>query len=450
MDDNFDKKLREMAKNSTVKEPWDIRSFTKSVCEDNKKIYNHKKSKYKMIIVAASVCIFLVISMGSFLNVNAKEIPLINKVLKYFTQNNKIDKGYEENTLEQNYSINADKYNVNIEDIYFDGESLVLFYKIKSDEVLDKSNIYYLNTELDINADINAGGGLEEREFIDDYTYAGMIRYGIYSNSSESWPEKLNGTITINSIDIYGEDNILETITVNKEPLAINLDSKNVETKEIPINKSISYNGLISEVTKLIKSPTGITMETLHGDTWNQDRGVYFQTYLWDSKKGFLQFKDKTNDDSDNGIIIREQYENPSQDGELSIISFVSETGPIGNGDNQTVNYNLSEGAQLDLGDLGKIVVDSISEKDNKTLITMRTTGYISVDYLSIINGEERYPASQIINKEVYGELDMKATYVFPKLDIDKGVSISLYHPELLEKLSNQTIKINLSDFKEN
>lgn len=448
MDDNFDKKLRDMAKNSTVKEPWDIRSFTKSVCEDNKKIYNHKKAKYKMIIVAASVCIFLIISMGSFLNVNAKEIPLINRVLKYFTQNNKIDKGYEENTLEQNYSINGDKYNVNIEDIYFDGESLVLFYKIKSDEVLDKSNIYYLNTKLDINADIDAGGGLEEKEFIDDYTYAGMIRYGIYSNSSESWPEKLNGTITINSIDIYGKDNSLETIAVNKEPLSINLDSKNVETKEIPINKSISYNGLISEVTKLIKSPTGITMETLHGDTWNQDKGVYFQTYLWDSKKGLLQFKDKSNDDSDNGIIIREQYENPSQDGELSIVSFVSESGPIGNGDNRRVNYNLSEGAQLDLGDLGKIAVDSISEKDNKTLITMRTTGYISVNYLQIINGEERYLVSEIINKEVYGELDMKATYVFPRLDIDKGVSISLYHPELLEKLSNQTIKIDLSDFK--
>lgn len=446
MDDNFDKKLREMAKNSTIKEPWDIRSFTKSVCEDNKKIYNHKKSKYKMIIVAASVCIFLTISMGSFLNVNAKEISLINKVLKYFTQNDKIDKGYEENTLEQNYSINGDKYNVNIEDIYFDGESLVLFYKIKSDEVLDKSNIYYLNTKLDINADIDAGGGLEEKEFIDDYTYAGMIRYGIYSNSSESWPEKLNGNITINSIDIYGEDDSLETITVNKEPLAINLDSKNVETKEIPINKSISYNGLISEVTKLIKSPTGITMETLHGETWNQDRGVYFQTYLWDSKKGLLKFKDKINDSSDNGIIIREQYENPSQDGELSIVSFVTESGPIGNPDNQIINYNLAEGSQLDLDNLGKIVVDSISQKDNKTFITMRTTGYISVNYLQIINGEERYSASEIINKEVYGELDMKATYVFPNLDIDKGVSISLYHPKLLEQLSNQTIKIDLSD----
>ena len=34
MDANFDKELREMTMNSSIKEPWDIRSFTKSVCED--------------------------------------------------------------------------------------------------------------------------------------------------------------------------------------------------------------------------------------------------------------------------------------------------------------------------------------------------------------------------------------------------------------------------------
>jgi hypothetical protein len=445
MDDNFDKELREMAKNSSIKEPWDIRSFTKSVCEDNKKIYRNRHSSYKTIIVAASIFIFFTISIGTFLKVNADEIPIINRVLEYFTKNNKIDNGYEGNTVEQNYLTNENKYNVNIEDIYFDGDSLVLFYKIKSDEVLDKSKIYYLNTKLDINADIDAGGGLEEKEFINDYTYAGMISYGIFSNSSESWPDKLNGTITINSIDIYGEDNSLETISINKEPLTINLDSKNVKTEELLINKNISYNGLVSEVTKIIKSPTGITMEVLNGDTWNEDKGVYFLTYLWDSKKGLLKFQGKTNDNADNGII-RERYENPSEDGELSIISFVSESGAIGNPDNQI--YNLSEGAELDLGNLGKLTVDSIVDKDNKTLITMRTIGYISTIDLQVFNGNAKYLSSEIINKEVYGDLDMKATYVFPKLNIEEGLTISLYHPKLLEQLSNQTIKIDLSNFK--
>ena len=203
---------------------------------------------------------------------------------------------------------------------------------------------------------------------------------------------KLNGTITINSINIYGEDNSLETISINADPLTINLDSKSVETKELLINKNISYNGLITEVTKLIKSPTGITMEVLNGDTWNEDKGVYFLTYLWDSKKGLLKFEDKTNDRADNGIIIREKYENPSEDGELSIISFVSESGAIGNPDKQI--YNLSEGAELDLGNLGKLTVDSIVDKDNKTLITMRTTGYISTIDLQVFNENDKYLSS--------------------------------------------------------
>lgn len=212
------------------------------------------------------------------------------------------------------------------------------------------------------------------------------------------------------------------------------------------INKNISYNGLITEVTKLIKSPTGITMEVLNGDTWNEDKGVYFLTYLWDSKKGLLKFQGKTNDNADNGIIIRESYENPSEDGELSIISFVSESGAIGNPDKQI--YNLSEGAELDLGNLGKLTVDSIVDKDNKTLITIRTTGYISTIDLQVFNGNDKYLSSEIINKEIYGDLDMKATYVFPKLNIDEGLTISLYHPKLLEQLSNQTIKIELLNFK--
>ena len=448
MDDNFDKELREMAKNSSIKEPWDIRSFTKSVCEDNKKIYRNRHSSYKTIIVAASIFIFFTISIGTFLKVNAEEIPIINSVLEYFTKNNKIDKGYEGNTVEQNYFTNEDKYNVSIEDVYFDGEGLVLFYKIKSDEVLDKTSTYYLNTELDINVDIKASGGVEKEEFIDDYTYAGMISYVIYSNSNEVWPDKIDGTININSIEIYGKNISVETIPINESPLTINLDSKNVKTKELLVNKNISYNGLVSEVTRLIKSPTGIIMEVINGDTWNEDKGVYFLTYLWDSKKGLLEFKDKTNDSSDNGIIIKQKYENPSEEGELSIISFVSETGEIGNTNDRIITYNLSEGTELDLGNLGKITVDSIVDKDKKTLITMRTTGYISVNNLQIINGQESYLPSEITDKEVYGELDIKATYVFPKLNIDEGLSISLYHPKLLEELSDQTIKIDLSSFK--
>ena len=448
MDDNFDKELREMAKNSSIKEPWDIRSFTKSVCEDNKKIYRNRHSSYKTIIVAASIFIFFTISIGTFLKVNAEEIPIINSVLEYFTKNNKIDKGYEGNTVEQNYFTNEDKYNVSIEDVYFDGEGLVLFYKIKSDEVLDKTSTYYLNTELDINVDIKASGGVEKEEFIDDYTYAGMISYVIYSNSNEVWPDKIDGTININSIEIYGKNISVETIPINESPLTINLDSKNVKTKELLVNKNISYNGLVSEVTRLIKSPTGIIMEVINGDTWNEDKGVYFLTYLWDSKKGLLEFKDKTNDSSDNGIIIKQKYENPSEEGELSIISFVSETGEIGNTNDRIITYNLSEGTELDLGNLGKITVDSIVDKDKKTLITMRTTGYISVNNLQIINGQESYLPSEITDKEVYGELDIKATYVFPKLNIDEGLSISLYQPKLLEQLSDQTIKIDLSSFK--
>lgn len=446
MDDNFDKELKGMAKKSNIKEPWDIKELVENACKNNKKI--NKFSKPKKFIIAASILILCTASFRIFVSANVQEIPIINKVLEYFTKSNKIDKGYEGNTVKENYSAIEDKYTVGIEDVYFDGGKLVFFYKIKSTEVLDKSNVYYLNTTLKVNANIDATGALEEKEFIDEYTYYGMISYGINSNSSETWPEILDGTITINSIDIYDKDNIIKTIQINEEPFKINLDSKNIKSKDLLINKIISYKGLKSEVTKLTKSPTGITMEVLNSNPWNQNSEVYFRTYLWDSKKGVLDFKDKTNDTSDDGIIIREQYENPSEDGELSIISFVSKSGPVGNGEDRNVTYKLDEGIQLDLGDLGKLEVESIVNKNDKTIITMRTTGYISVNHLSIINGDQKYLASQTTNKEVYGDLDMKADYIFPKLDKETGIYIRLDHPKLLELLANQTIRINLSNLR--
>ncbi|WP_195429729.1 DUF4179 domain-containing protein [Clostridium sp. D46t1_190503_E9] len=446
MDDNFDKKLKEMARNSSIKEPWDMKELVNNAYKDAYKI--NKFSKYKKFIIAASVLIVCTVSFGIFANANAQEIPIISKVLEYFTKNNKIDTGYEGNTVEESYSASEDKYTVDIEDIYFDGRKLEFFYKIKSSEILDKSNIYYLNTTLKVNANIDATGGLEEKEFIDDYTYYGMISYGINSNSSETWPEILDGTITVNSIDIYNKSNNVESIQINKEPLKVNLDSKNINSKELLINKIISYNGLKSEVTKLTKFPTGITMDILNSNPWNQNSGVYFRTYLWDSKKGVLDFKDKTNDTSDNGIIIREEYENPSEDGELSIISFVSESGPIGNGEDRKVTYKIDEGVQLDLGNLGKVEVESIVNKEDRTIITMRTTGYISVEHLKVSNGDYNYLASEITNKEVYGDLDIKAEYIFPKLDKENGIYIRLYHTKILELLDSQTIRVNLSDLK--
>ena len=169
MDDNFDKKLKEMAKRSNVKEPWDIKELAKNARKNNNKI--NKFSKPKKFIIAASMLILCTASFGIFVSANVQKIPIINKVLEYFTKSNKIDKGYEGNTVKENYSVIEDKYTVGIEDVYFDGGKLVFFYKIKSTEVLDKSNVYYLNTTLKVNADIDATGGLDEKEFIDDYTY---------------------------------------------------------------------------------------------------------------------------------------------------------------------------------------------------------------------------------------------------------------------------------------
>ncbi|MDZ5001536.1 hypothetical protein GNF79_21285, partial [Clostridium perfringens] len=121
---------------------------------------------------------------------------------------------------------------------------------------------------------------MEQKDFVDDYTYAGMISYGIESSSRDTWPEKLEGYIKINSIDIYGKGNDVKSVAVESEPLKISLDSNSVPKKELDINKNISKDGLTTEVSKLIKSPTGITLEMINASD-SVDNGIYFMTYLW-------------------------------------------------------------------------------------------------------------------------------------------------------------------------
>lgn len=446
MDENFDKKLREMARNSNVKEPWDIKEIAKTVCENNKK--KSKLLNYKRAIVAASIMLICTISLGVFGKISAKEIPFVNGVLEYFTRNNKVDKGYGNNSIGEDYAINNENYNIYIENVYYDGGKLVFFYKINSKEPLDRTKEYYLNTELNINADIKGMGGLEQKDFVDDYTYAGMIGYGIESSSRDTWPEKLEGYIKINSIDIYGKGNDVKSVAVEAEPLKISLDSNSVPKKELDINKNISKDGLTTEISKLIKSPTGITLEMINS-SYSVDNGIYFMTYLWDSEKGILKWQGKTNDENEKGIIIREEYENPSKNGTLSIITFASNSGPIGYGNDRKKQYSLKEGIDLDLLDLGNLKVEKIEDKDDKTLITMDLKGYIATKQdLQIFNGSNKYMPMEIINKEVKGDLEIKATYVYPKLSLSDDIVISLFHPKYLELLTDQTIKINLDELK--
>lgn len=447
MDENFDEKLREMARNSTVKEPYDITEIAKTVCENNEK--KLKAFKYKKIIIAASIIIICTISVGVFSQVLAIEIPVVNRVLDFFTRNNKVDKGYENNSIDVDYSVNNDNYKIDVENIYFDGGKLLFFYKINSKEPLDRTKVYYLDTDLEINADIKAIGGLEAKDFVDDYTYAGMISYFIESSSKDTWPEQIEGYININAIEIYGIGDDVQSISIKVDPLKISLNSNSVSKKELEINKNISKNGLTTEVSKVIKSPTGIALEMINESGYTVDNGVYFLTYLWDSKKGILEYQGKTNDENEKGIIIREEYENPSESGNLSIITFASNSGPIGDGNDRTKQYSLKAGVELDLLDVGSLKVEHIENRDDKTLITMDLKGYIATEqYLQIFNGTNKYLPLEIINKDVKGDLDIKATYVYPKLNLSDDIFISVFHPKYLELLTDQTIKINLDEFK--
>lgn len=436
MDDKFDKKLRAMAKNSKIKESDSIKNLTRTV------IANQKRKRYKRQLAVASIFIVCTLSFGGFLDVFANDSQAINSVLEFFSNSkNKIDDGYKDNTSNHNYSVNSEEYSVVIEDTYYDGEKLELFYKITNNNGLDKSKIYYLNTNLSVNADIDAIGGLERKEFINDNTFVGMISYRIVANSSETWPEVLEGFININEIIVYGKDDEV-TIPMNVDSLQINLDSKNVPIEEFSINSVVSFEGLKSEFTKAIKTPTGIIIEEIRDSSWRADTGYYFHTLVWDSEKGILGFKNKTAEDFDGNVILKQEYEKPSKGSTVSIINFALNSGSIGDGSDRVQTYNLEESTTLNLDDLGEITVEKIEYKEDETLLTMRLKGYMASEDLDIKNGDSRIRPISIVNKEVLGQLDMRLTYVYPKTNKDLGLNACIYIPKYLNMLEDQIINI--------
>lgn len=437
MDDNFDKELKEMASQSKVIVPEEIKMIARHVVSSER-----KSKRYKKLLAIASLITICILGSGGVLDVVANEGNTINSVLEFFiVKTNKIDDGYKDNTIEQNYSADSEGYSIIIEDTYYDGEKFELFYKVINKNGLDKSKIYYPNTKLDINADIDAIGGLEEKEFIDDNTFAGMISYGIASNSSGVWPEILEGFIKINEIIVYDED-YEKRIPINIKPLEIQLDSNNVSVEEFNINESVSYEGLRSEFRKIIKTPTGIVLEEIRDSSWLADTGYFFNSFLWDSKKGPLEYRNKTSEDSSGNIILKREYEKTGENSELAIVTFAQKSGPIGDGSYRNKTYTLEEGVTLDLNDLGEIYVEKIDYKDNETLITMKLKGYMALQDLDVINGNNRYLPSAIINKEVLDNLEMKATYIYPKMNRDLGINVSIFTPEYIKLLESQIINI--------
>ena len=176
------------------------------------------------------------------------------------------------------------------------------------------------------------------------------------------------------------------------------------------------------------------------------------EEYIWDSKKGALKELYNIGGgyyNSDNEYIITREFESPSEEGDLLLVPYIFTSGPYGNGDEGRATikeYEFKEGETLDLGQYGTMEIEKIEYKENETIMTIKTTGLICFEpFLNTMlndNDNKLYMPTAVINREVYGFLDMKADYVFEKMDSVKEYSLKVMEPNRIEIIEEEIINL--------
>lgn len=440
MDNRFDEELKEMAKRSKVKEPDKLRENVNITCKNLK----YKKSNYKKFVMAASISIVALITLGIYSNTYADDDIFVKRVINYFIEKyDFINEGHKENSDREDILVESNGYSITIEDVYYDRVEMTIFYKINSKEPLDRSKEYFINSEIKSDVEIDIQWGDSQGEFVDDFTYIVVQQLYMMENNSGELPEVFSGTLNIYGLTVK-LDNNYEGIPIETNSITLNLDSSKNRGEEVEINKMVSLDEVSTEYIKAKKLPTGITLDLIRdGNIFSK---YIIEEYLWDSEKGPLRFKSRVYDDSSGSIILTRRFEKPSENGELMIVPYIYTAGPYGDGSDILRSSVLEENTKLDLGKFGSMEVGKIDYKEDKTIITIKTKGYISLELFntSLIGDEDNnyYEPISINNREIYDLMEIKADFVFGPMDSNKKYFINYFETPRLEILEDEIIKI--------
>ncbi|MGL5085521.1 MAG: hypothetical protein ACRC68_07355 [Clostridium sp.] len=229
--------------------------------------------------------------------------------------------------------------------------------------------------------------------------------------------------IYIQNTDSENKDSQSQELVVETEPIKLLLKNSNDLVKDNKIYKEIVSGEDKINILSAKLYEIGIYIERSWSDY--EDEGT-LGSVLWDSKKGEL--KSLGGQDIGEGVISF-KYELPSEAGELKVIPYVDYFyGDFDPHENRMETHLIENGKKYDFGNYGTVEIKNIEEKDDKTLITARTTGYRSILGLQIFDqaGKQYYTRYEE-NKNILGDLDMEVTYVFNKLDLNEKYYIETF-----------------------
>ena len=191
---NIEKELKELIIKEEVFIPDSLR---KKVNETYDQLEENKifKDRVKSVIKVASLVIIILLSTNFIAPIVAEEIPLVGPVIKMLNNRMEINIRYTDNGLVVKETFNTESYSVNIETVDFDGERILIVYKVDGIKkntpwpcVLDiniKSDSLIINEEASM-----ATGGIEEG------AYYGYQQYDINLNNDFKKQKEIKLNIT--------------------------------------------------------------------------------------------------------------------------------------------------------------------------------------------------------------------------------------------------------------
>lgn len=216
---NIEKELEDLRMNKEICIPDSLR---KKVNETYEQLEENKISKNIIRVSAIAIAIIILFSTNSIAPTIAEEIPLVGPVIKMLNNKMEMNVRYTDNGLVVKETFNTECYSVNIETVDFDGEKILIVYKVVG---INKNTPWPCVLDIDIKSDsliINkeasmATGGIEEG------AYYGYQQYDINFNNEPLKEKEIQLNITP-KILIAGSD---EEEFINEGQINLNVKNKN-------------------------------------------------------------------------------------------------------------------------------------------------------------------------------------------------------------------------------
>ena len=216
---NIEKELEDLRMNKEICIPDSLR---KKVNETYEQLEENKISKNIIRVSAIAIAIIILFSTNSIAPTIAEEIPLVGPVIKMLNNKMEMKVRYTDNGLVVKETFNTECYSVNIETVDFDGEKILIVYKVVG---INKNTPWPCVLDIDIKSDsliINkeasmATGGIEEG------AYYGYQQYDINFNNEPLKEKEIQLNITP-KILIAGSD---EEEFINEGQINLNVKNKN-------------------------------------------------------------------------------------------------------------------------------------------------------------------------------------------------------------------------------